>query len=132
MGELLRDAAERSIRYLDSLAERRVSPSAEAVGAPRGFRAPLPKNPTDAGTVLEQLDALGSPATMAMAGPRFFCFVICGSLPATVAAAWLSAAWDQNTRLYNSTPGTSTIEDVALGWLIDVLGLPSRLAGRFV
>ncbi|HEX9483291.1 MAG TPA: aminotransferase class V-fold PLP-dependent enzyme [Gemmatimonadaceae bacterium] len=132
MSELLRDAAERSIRYLDSLSERRVSPSPEAVAALKGFRAPLPEKPTDAGTVLEQLDALGSPATMAMAGPRFFGFVIGGSLPATVAAAWLAAAWDQNTGLYNSTPGTAVIEDVALGWLIDVLGLPVGVAGSFV
>src|SRR5260221_6132645 len=119
MSDLLRDAAERSIRYLDSLSERRVSPSAEAVGALKGFRAPLPENPTNAGTVLEQLDALGSPATMAMAGPRFFGFVIGGSLPATVAAAWLSAARDQNTGLHNSTPGPSPNAEVALGWVID-------------
>lgn len=132
MNELLRDAAERSIRYLDSLPERRVSPSPEAVAALKGFRAPLPEQPTDAATVLEQLDALGSPATMAMAGPRFFGFVIGGSLPATVAAAWLATAWDQNTGLYNSTPGTAVIEDVALGWLIDVLGLPAGIAGSFV
>src|SRR5260221_2610409 len=99
MSELLRDAAERSIRYLDSLSERRVSPSAEAVGALTGFRAPLPEKPTDAGTVLEQLDALGSPATMAMAGPRFFGFVICGPLPATVGGPWLSAARGQRNRL---------------------------------
>src|SRR5260221_4266056 len=104
MSELLRDAAERSIRYLDSLSERRVSPSAEAVGALTGFRAPLPEKPTDAGTVLEQLDALGSPATMAMAGPRFFGFVICCSLPATVGAAWLSAALDPDNPLYTLTP----------------------------
>src|SRR5258706_12664045 len=106
MSELLRDAAARSIRYPDPLSERRVSPSAEAVGALTGFRAPLPEKPTDAGTVLEQLDALGSPATMAMAGPRFFGFVIGGSLPATVAAAWVLGAWGQDNRLYNLKPGT--------------------------
>src|SRR5258708_17113770 len=132
MSELLRDAAERSIRCVESLSGRRVWPRREEVGALKGFRAPLPEKPTDAGTVLEQLDALGSPATMAMAGPRFFGFVIGGSLPATVAAAWLAAAWDQNTGLYNSTPGTAVIEDVALGWLIDVLGLPVGVARSFV
>src|SRR5260221_11448746 len=111
MSELLRDAAERSIRYLDSLSERRVSPSAEAVGALTGFRAPLPEKPTDAGTVLEQLDALGSPATMAMAGPRVFGFVIGGPISAAAAGGAHAAAWDKNTRHSHSTPATSTNEE---------------------
>src|SRR5262245_49900424 len=69
---------------------------------------------------------------MAMAGPRFFGFVIGGSLPVAVAANWLATAWDQNTGLYNSTPGTSMFEEVALKWLLDALQLPSTSAGAFV
>ena len=76
MSELLRDAAGRSIAYLDSLAERRVSPSPEAVAALSALNVPLPETPTDERAVLRQLDELGSPATMAMAGGRFFGFVI--------------------------------------------------------
>jgi glutamate/tyrosine decarboxylase-like PLP-dependent enzyme len=69
---------------------------------------------------------------MAMAGPRFFGFVIGGALPVTVAAKWLATAWDQNTGLYNPTPGTSHLEQVALRWLVDILGLPPGSAGGFV
>ena len=47
---------------------------------------------------------------MGMAGPRFFGFVIGGSLPVTLAANWLAGAWDQNSAYYNATPGT------ALAW----------------
>jgi glutamate/tyrosine decarboxylase-like PLP-dependent enzyme len=69
---------------------------------------------------------------MGMAGARFFGFVIGGALPVTVAANWLATAWDQNTGLYEPTPATSTLEEVALGWLLDLLGLPATAAGGYV
>ncbi len=132
MSELLRDAASRSITYLESLAERRVSPSAESVAALSAFDVAMPEHGVDPQAMLAELDALGSPATMAMAGPRFFGFVIGGALPATVAAGWLATAWDQNAGLYKSTPGVAILEKVALEWLVDVLHLPKGVAGSFV
>ena len=39
---------------------------------------PFPDGPSDAGDVLALLDEVGSPATMGIAGPRFFGFVIGG------------------------------------------------------
>jgi glutamate/tyrosine decarboxylase-like PLP-dependent enzyme len=50
----------------------------------------------------------------------------------TLAANWLANAWDQNTGLYRPTPGTAFIEQVALGWLLDVLRLPPDSSGAFV
>jgi glutamate/tyrosine decarboxylase-like PLP-dependent enzyme len=132
MRELLLTAAERAIRYIDGLDARGVAPSAEAVARLSGFDIPLQDERVDPRLVLAQLDELGSPATMAMAGPRFYGFVIGGSLPATVAASWLATAWDQNSSLYNVTPATSVLEAVALRWLLDVLGLPPDCAGAFV
>jgi len=73
-----------------------------------------------------------SAATMAMAGPRFFGFVIGGVLPAALAANWLASAWDQNAALAEVTPLPAKVEDVALGWLRDVLGLPPETGGGFV
>jgi glutamate/tyrosine decarboxylase-like PLP-dependent enzyme len=132
MSDLLRDAARRSIAYLDSLGERRVSPDSDAVAALSALDVPLPAGPADAHAVLQQLDDVVSPATMAMAGGRFFGFVIGGALPATVAASWLATAWDQNAGLYNATPGVAVVEDIALRWLVDVLGLPEGTSGGFV
>lgn len=132
MNELLLDAAQRSIRYLDSLDDRRVSPSPADVAALSQLYVALPDSPTDPARVLAQLDEVVSPATMAMAGPRFFGFVIGGSLPATVAAGWLATAWDQNAGLYNSTPGVAALEEIALKWLVEVLKLPAGVAGGFV
>ena len=132
MRDLLHEAAERSIRYIESLDERHVAPRPDDVDRLSCLDVTLPARSTDPRAVLQQLDEIGSPATMAMAGPRFFGFVIGGALPVTVAAGWLATAWDQNTGLYNSTPGTAVIEQVALNWLIDVLALPKGIAGGFV
>jgi glutamate/tyrosine decarboxylase-like PLP-dependent enzyme len=67
-----------------------------------------------------------------MAGPIFFSFAIGGSLPAALAANWVATAWDQNSALYNAVPGTAILEQVALGWLLDVLQLPPESGGTFV
>jgi glutamate/tyrosine decarboxylase-like PLP-dependent enzyme len=67
-----------------------------------------------------------------MAGPRYFGFVIGGSFPVAVAAQCLASAWDQNSGLYRVTPATAVIEEVALGWLLDMLRLPGGCAGSFV
>jgi glutamate/tyrosine decarboxylase-like PLP-dependent enzyme len=132
MNDLLADAARRAAAYLEQLPERAVAPGAEAVAALAAFDEALPNGPSDPGEVLAKLDAIGSPATMGMAGPRFFGFVIGGSLPATLAAHWLAGAWDQATGLYTATPATARLEQVALGWLLDLLGLPDACAGAFV
>lgn len=129
---LLEDAARRAAAYLESLDERAVAPSADAVACLVALDEPLPDGPTDASTVLAMLDETVSPATMAMAGPRFFGFVIGGALPASLAANWLAGAWDQNAALGKITPGVARLEEVALGWLRDVLGLPGSTQGAFV
>jgi len=132
MKELLADASARAIRYLESLDTRPVAPPAAAVAGLRAFDEPLPGKPSAPAETLRLLDEAGSGATMAMAGPRFFGFVIGGTLPVTLAANWLAGAWDQNTGLYRPTPGTAFIEQVALRWLLDVLGLPPGCGGAFV
>jgi len=132
MRDLLTDAAERAIGYLQGLDARAVAPAPAAVAALDEFDTALPDAGSDAGEVIALLDRLGSPATMAMAGSRFFGFVIGGALPVTVAASWLATAWDQNTGLYNSTPATSRLEQVALRWLVELFGLPSGTGGAFV
>ena len=55
-----------------------------------------------------------------------------GALPATVAASWLAAAWDQNCFSATMSPAVAAIEQIALGWLLDVLRLPRDAAGAFV
>lgn len=132
MRAILEDSTERAIQYLEGLKTRRVAPSPEAVEALAHLDGPLPDNPTDPRTVLKKLDEYGSPATMAMAGPRFFGFVIGGSLPAALAANWLAGAWDQNSAFAGVTPAAALLEKVALRWLLEIFGFPPISAGAFV
>ena len=132
MRELLSDSAQRAIAYLEGLEDRAVAPSAEAVANLARLEEPLPAHSTSPEEVLRRLDEIGSPATMAIAGRRFFGFIIGGALPVTLAAIWLAGAWDQNSALYNVTPATAKLEQVALGWLLDLFGLPADCGGGFV
>ena len=129
---VLEDAAVRARRYLEVLDDRSVAPEPDAIAALQRLDEPLPAGGTPAREVLALLDEIVSPATMAMAGGRFFGFVIGGALPVTVASNWLATAWDQNAALQGPTPGVSAVEHVALRWLLGLLGLPPESAGAFV
>ncbi|MCU1235321.1 MAG: Pyridoxal-dependent decarboxylase [Candidatus Solibacter sp.] len=132
MREILQLVAERAGRYLEEIQERGVEPPAGAVAALDGFLEPLPDGPMAAADVIAMLDDLGSPATMGIAGPRFFGFVIGGALPAALGANWLATAWDQNAGLFAAAPLSAMLEEVSLGWLVDALGLPAGCGGAFV
>ena len=132
MRELLENAAQRAISYLEGLEVRGVAPTPEAVSKLSVLDAPLPAEPDRPETVLKLLDDICSPATTAMAGPRFFVFFIGGSLPITLAANWMAGAWDQNSVLYNVTSATALVELVALRWLLDLFQLPAECGGAFV
>jgi glutamate/tyrosine decarboxylase-like PLP-dependent enzyme len=132
MSDLLSDAARRASRYLDTLDARSVAPTREAIAALGRFEQAFPEHESTAESVVAELDEVGSPATMASAGGRFFGFVIGGSLPVTVAANLLATAWDQNAALVVTSPGNAALENVALRWVKDIFHLPEQSAGGFV
>ncbi len=132
MKDILRSAAERAIHYLEGLNDRGVRPDPAAVARLKVFDIPFPEKPTEPSTIVQMLDEFVSPATMGMAGRRFFGFVIGGSLPVSLAANWMAGAWDQNSALYQVTPATAHLEQVALQWLITLFGLPPASGGAFV
>jgi glutamate/tyrosine decarboxylase-like PLP-dependent enzyme len=81
---------------------------------------------------LALLDDVGSAGTVASAGGRYFGFVVGGSLPAALAANWLAGAWDQNAALQVMSPVAAKLEEIVLGWMVDLLGLPSSSGMGFV
>jgi len=132
MRELLDDAAQRAMRYLDGLDGRGVAPPAGALARLAELDGPLPERSGPPAETLRLLDEVGSPATMASAGGRFFGFVIGGALPVTVASHWLATAWDQNAALQAPARAVAALEATALRWMLDLLGLPPQCAGAFV
>jgi len=130
--ELLRSVTERSVQYLAGLEKGNVFPSSVAIDALAKLDEPLPDGPGDIETVIGLLDNIGSPATVLTAGGRYFGFVTGGSLPAALAANWLAGAWDQNAGLRITSPIASALEQISLGWLLDVLSLPAGAGGGFV
>ena len=132
MTNLLQDTAQRAIRYLAELDDRGVAPSVEAVAALGALDTSLPDRPTDPAEVLDLIDTYGSPATTANTGGRYYGFVTGGVLPAALAASWMSSTWDQNGFGYTNSPVAVVLEEIALRWLVDLLGLPSGCGGAFV
>lgn len=131
-GNLLQDASNRAIRYLDEIGERAVAPSADAVERLSALGGPLPEETSDQAEVIRLLDEIGSPATVASAGPRYFGFVVGGALPVTLAANWLAGAWDQNAAVSLVSPVGAACERLAIGWLVDLFGLPGGTWGGLV
>jgi len=129
---LLKIAAERAARYLETIGDRRVGPSQGDTASLEKLGGDLTDEGADPETILDLLDRVGSPATMAVMGRRFFGGVIGGSLPVTVAAHWLADAWDQNACLFELSPVGAYLEDVVLAWLIDLFGLPPEAGGALV
>jgi glutamate/tyrosine decarboxylase-like PLP-dependent enzyme len=92
----------------------------------------LPSDPLDPSDVIDALARAVEPGLVTTTGPRYFGFVTGGALPATVAAEWLTTTWDQPAGLYVLSPAASVIEEVAGGWLLDILGLPATASVGFV
>lgn len=120
----LRRAAELGLDFLASLNARHVGARMDASAVRERLEGPLPEESRDPTAVVEELAAAVDPGLVASAGPRYFGFVIGGALPAAVAADWLTGAWQQNAALHALSPAAAAAEEVAGGWMLDLLRLP--------
>jgi glutamate/tyrosine decarboxylase-like PLP-dependent enzyme len=128
----LRAAVRHAEAFLASLPDRPVRATADAAQLRAALGGPLPDEGLTPERVIDDLARAADPGLIASAGPRFFGFVIGGSLPAAVAADWLTSAWDQNAGVYAASPAASVVEEVAAAWLLDLLGLPPDAGVGFV
>ena len=129
--ELLAHADARARRYTEFNATRRVFPSEKAIAALATFDESLPVHGIPAEHTLALLDDVGSPATTASNGPRYFGFVIGATLPAASAAERLVLAWDQCASTFDNSPVSATLEHIAARWILDALDLPRESAVGF-
>ncbi len=125
-------AARHATRWLDSLATRPVPPQASVAEVAKALGSELPDGPTPAAEVIDLLAEACEPGLTAMPSGRFYGMVIGGAHPAALAADWLVSAWDQNAVMRLVTPAHAAVEDIASGWLLDLLGLPASSAVGFV
>jgi glutamate/tyrosine decarboxylase-like PLP-dependent enzyme len=125
-------AHELALEFVATLPERHVGARADAASLLAGVGGPLPENGIDSVRVVEELARAVEPGLVASAGPRFFGFVIGGSVPAARAIDSLVGTWDQNAALFIASPAAAVVEAVAAGWILDLLGLPSSASVGFV
>lgn len=125
------EAARRAGSYIANAPHRPVAPSPDAVAGLDVFRRPLQDAPIPAREVLAELDAFGSPATVVQNHGRFFGFVNGGVEPAAAGAAILATAWDQNPGLAVTSPTAALLDEVAAGWVLDLLGMPHGAVATF-
>ncbi len=130
--EVLGDAARLAHEFLDGLPSRPVGPQAGIDELRSRLTRPLRDEGEDPRSVIAELAHDVEPGLVASAGPRYFGFVIGGALPAAVAADWLTSAWDQNGGGYVPAPALSVAEEVAAGWVRELLGLPAGCGIGFV
>jgi glutamate/tyrosine decarboxylase-like PLP-dependent enzyme len=111
--------------FLDRLPTRPVGRPVDLARLRADLGGPLPERPSDSEGVIEALARNAEQGLVGTAGPRYFGFVTGGSVPAALAAEWLTSAWDQNAFVYALSPAAAVVEEVAGSWLLDIFGLPA-------
>lgn len=122
--DLLGRALRHAIAYRDGLDAGPQRPSADYRQVLRSFTTPLPEEGEAGEAVIDALVELATPGLAAMVGRRFFAWVIGASHPVGLAADWMTGAWGQNAGNHVASPAAAAVEEVAAGWLLDLLDLP--------
>jgi glutamate/tyrosine decarboxylase-like PLP-dependent enzyme len=114
-----------AVKYLASVDGAPVRPP----GTADGVGGKLPDEGAGSLAALRALVDAADAAATRSAGPRFFHFVMGGGTPAALAADWLTSALDQIAFNWISSPFALRLEQVSVGWLKELFGLPSEWSG---
>jgi aromatic-L-amino-acid decarboxylase len=100
---------------------------------PGDLIAALPASPPDEGesfdAIFRDFERLIVPGITHWNHPRFFAYFSISAAPVTILAEALAAALDVNAMLWRTSPAATELEDVTLGWLREMLGLPPAFHG---
>ena len=132
ISSLLERVQQHASAWFASLDSREVRATVSADELRQALGGPLTDEGIDPEILIEALANAGMKGTVASAGPRYFGFVVGGSLPAALAADWLVSSWDQNCGIYALSPVTSVIERITGSWLLELAGLPATMSFGFV
>ena len=130
--EMLESARRAADAFLRTLPNRPVRAEADIERLRSLLDRPLSDGPGAPEETFREIVAAMEPGIVASAGPRYFGFVIGGTLPISLAADWMLSTWDQNPGLYATSPAIAVAEETAAKWVLDLLGLPPDSGVGFV
>src|SRR4051794_27282025 len=125
-------AVAHALAYLATIRDRAVGATLGGDALREMLGGPLPARGDDPIRVIDSLAAAGRTGSVASQGPRYFGFVVGGSIPAATAADWLVAAWDQNAQMFVMSPIAAVVEQIVADWLKQLFGLPAAWSVGFV
>ena len=129
---LLKNTLGHALGYLEQLPDMPVGPRATLEELRERLGKPLPEKECDPNEVIAHLVENVRGGLTGNAGGRFFGWVIGGSVPAALAADWLTSIWDQNAGMFAVAPAAAVVEEVVGRWLLELLGLPSTASFALV
>jgi len=130
--DVLRLTADYAAEFHRTIDDRPVRATASFEELREALGGPLPEESSEDVQVVAELIAAAEPGVVGTQTGRYFGFVIGSALPASMAADWLATSWDQNGFSVVTSPVAAAVEDVAAGWLVELLGLPENVSSGFV
>jgi len=115
--------------YFENIDERPVLPNME----PGDLKAQLPSAPPAHGESMEDIirdmDRLIAPAITHWSHPSFFAYFATSTSGPGILGELLSAAFDNKSMLWRTSPASTELEEVVLDWLRQMMGLDPGMIG---
>jgi aromatic-L-amino-acid decarboxylase len=115
--------------YFENIDQRPVLPDIE----PGDLKAQLPSAPPAHGESMEDIlgdvDRLIAPALTHWSHPSFFAYFATSTSGPGILGELLSAAFDNKSMLWRTSPASTELEEVALDWLRQMMGLDPGMIG---
>jgi glutamate/tyrosine decarboxylase-like PLP-dependent enzyme len=130
--EPLQTAVRHALAHVENLDALPVAATASLETLRVRLARPLADEGAPPTQVIEDLVSDSAGGIVASAGGRFYSWVVGGSVPAALAADWLTSAWDQNAGIYVAGPAAALVEEIAGEWLKELLAIPATASFAFV
>ncbi len=90
---------------------------------------PLPDDPQDMGSLLDEVGEKILSTITNSAGPRYFGYITGGGNQVAVLAEMIKASLNQNNLKWHSSPVSTELERLVMRWVAEFIGYPTSSAG---